>query len=112
MGRDPKLASTGLWGSCWSPWGPWGSRGVPREGSATPRATETGEELSHRLGFGAALHSRQSVYQGKMGLEQVGDDTTAWTHSAGSSLPLLGQVSCLHQLDRHPGELLSRGQRA
>ena len=77
----PQLDSQ--WGSCRSPQGPWGSRGVPREGSTTPGAAETGEGLSHSVGFGATLHSRQSADQGRTGLEQVREDKTAQTHSTG-----------------------------
>lgn len=41
-------------GLSWTPSGENAGGRVPREGSTDPRDTETGEELSHRLGFGAA----------------------------------------------------------
>lgn len=79
-GRIQSWPQLGLqWGSCRSAQGPWGSCGVPRESTSTPRAGETGAELSHRVGFGAALHKGQST-EGRTGLEQVREDTAAQSH--------------------------------
>lgn len=58
-GRIQSWPQLGLqWGSCRSAQGPWGSCGVPRESTSTPRAGETGAELSHRVGIGAAQRTK------------------------------------------------------
>lgn len=91
MGQDPELTSAGLTvGQLLVCTEPWGSCGLPREGTSTPSAGETGADLAHRVGFGAPLPKGQSTEGGRR-----------WSSSRRTRLP--GPGAELHPLCPHPG---------